>query len=312
MTVTDNRPTTAAGMVGQTELLARMRVVYEGAKLRGLTPPHTLLSGPAGHGKTTLAQIIAHDLGAPLVKINGPMLKTGAELCSELTKILPNTVLFIDEIHRLPMAVEETLYEALEDGAVSMMIGGASNARAMTIKLPPFIVIGATTMPGALPTPLRDRFGFHAAVKPYSMDEIAQIVANKWAREALIQDGAAAIVVAGRSKLVPRRAIHLADRVADWCAVHHYIVDGISAGQALDSFGISANGLDEIDLRIIGVLVRSGKPVGLSNLAQALDVDVKTIEQEHEGALVRMGYIMRSSSGRIATPAAHELIRSQA
>lgn len=305
------RPSALSQIVGQTDLVRRLRTIFAGSAARGVKAPHVLLSGPAGHGKTTLARIIAEELGAELVVTSGPMLRKVEQLAALVIGAKPNTVLFIDEIHRLPIAVEEALYEALEDGTLSI-ITGSSEARAVTIKLPTIYVVGATTAPGALPTPFRDRFGAQLSVQPYSLDELTTIVEREWARIGLqTGSGDPARIVAERCKGVPRLALHLAQRVADYAATEAIDVVGRATSvAAMECFGIGERGLDEIDYRILRALVQHRTAMGLEQLAQMIDLDAKSIERDHERGLVRAGLVARTSSGRLALPAAHELVAS--
>jgi len=306
------RPATIAEIVGQTELVSRLRLVMAGSIRRGVKAPHVLLSGPAGHGKTSLAGVIAHELGVEMTTTSGPALRRVGDIAGLLCSLEDGAVLFIDEIHRLPTVVEEALYEALEDGRLSMTAGVGAAARAISLELPPFVLVGATTKPGALSAPLRDRFGFHGTVAPYSVSELATIAGRAWMRAGVPFDPQAATVLAERSKGVPRVALHLAERVMDVAALRREPVSPSLVATALTAFGIGADGLDEIDLRILGALTTlfAGRAVGLDNLAQALDLDAKTIEAEHEGALVRAGLVLRTASGRLATPRAYDVVKA--
>lgn len=314
-TTTAERPGTLDEMVGQTETVARIRIAIGGARARGVRAPHLLLSGPAGHGKTTLARIVAQETDGPLVEAPGPTLRRAGDVAGILTAAEPNTVLFIDEIHRLPAIVEEILYEAMEDGSISVTVGSGPSARAVTLHLPPFVLVGATTRPGSLSAPLRDRFGLNLTMAPYTDEELSLIVARAWDRNGALYTDEACSAVGERSKGVPRLAIHLAQRVLDVAALAGTETIGADlATQALEAFGVGEGGIDETDLRILEALVItfSGQPAGLANLAQALDLDVSTIQEQHEGALVRAGLMVRTHSGRMATPRAHALVRGEA
>ena len=314
MTTTLDRPAELADVIGQTETIARMRIAVGGALTRGTKVPHILLSGPAGHGKTTLARIVAHETGGDLIVVSGPMLAKKGDLAGIFCGAEYGAVIFIDEIHALAMPVAECLYEALEDGTLSIISGSGPNARAMTIDLPDVTVVGATTRPGALSTPLRDRFGLHLTMQPYTDAELARIVGRAWERAGVTYTPAAAAVVGARAKGVPRLALHLGQRVLDCAALAGEPVDDRLALRAMEAFGIGAGGIDEIDARILDALVNTfgGAAVGLDALAAALDLDVKTIQVEHEPALTRAGLLMRTASGRIATPAAHAMVRGSA
>ena len=306
-TDTLDRPETLDDMVGQAETINRLRIAMQGAAARQVKPPHVLLSGPPGHGKTTLARIVAREVGGTLVNATGPTLRKAGDLAGIVATMDGPSVLFIDEIHRLPTVVEEMLYEVLEDGTLTIVAGSGPSAKSVTLRLPPLLVVGATTAPGKLTTPLRDRFGLSLAVQPYSDDEIRQIVERSWSHALVDCAPGSAQVVAERSKGVPRLALHLAARVLDVAAIESTTVTPRLAERALEAFGVGRGGLDEVDCRIIHALTRTfaGRAVGLNALAQALDVDTTTIQNEHEPALVRAGLIVRTPAGRQATELAY-------
>jgi Holliday junction DNA helicase RuvB len=301
-------------MIGQTETIARLRIAIHGSRKRGVKPPHVLLSGPAGHGKTTMAKTIAQETGGKLEEISGPMLREVGKLPAILTSLDAGAIFFIDEIHRMPMACEETLYQALEDGTVSTVVGGAGNARTITLPLEPFTVVGATTKPGAMSTPFRDRFGLHLTVQPYTEGEIARIVERSWNHAQVHYSEGAPIVVAERAKGVPRLAVNLAARALDCQALEGGTLTPELVIRSMRAFGVNDEGLEEMDYRILDALVTTfaGRPVGLDNLAQALDTDKATIQEQHEGPLVRMGFVVRTPSGRMATEKAHAWIKGKA
>ncbi len=306
------RPEDLAEFIGQKALTDRLRTVIRGARARGTAIPHILLSGPPGMGKTTLARIVAAEAGTTLAVTSGAALKRPADVVGVLLGAEGPQVVFVDEIHRLGARVEETLYEALEDGTVSVVIGKGAEARLLTFSVPPFVCVGATTLPGMLSAPLRDRFGFHGVMAPYSERELAQMAQRAWTLAGVSAPITAAAVVADRCKGVPRTALHLAERVLDVTALSGEPITAETARAALDSFGVHEHGLDEVDWAILRALtgIFAGRAVGLEALAQALNMDPSTIEREHEGELVRAGYMTRTASGRMAMPDAYTVVRS--
>lgn len=310
LTSVRDRPARLDDMVGQDNLLNQLRMVCAGSQLRGTPMPHVLLAGPAGHGKTTISQIIATELGAEMIAASGMTLRKVMDLVSLLMKAAGPTVLFIDEIHAMPHWTMEVLYQAMEDGEVSTVIGTAEDSMAYTHKLEDFVVVGATTRPGTLTVPFRQRFGFHGVVEAYSEDELATIVGRAWDRVGWMYSDLEPVELARRCKGVPRRALHLAERVLDYTVVqgNEKIGDG-DVDRALTLFGIDDLGLDKDDHRILDALCNAfgGRTVGLETLAQFLDMDSKTVAEQHEPFLCQKGYMSRTKSGRMALPAAYEL-----
>jgi Holliday junction DNA helicase RuvB len=311
-----DRPRSIDDIVGQSAVVAQLRVVCAGARLRGVPMSHLLLSGPAGCGKTSLAGVVANELGAHLETTTGMMLYEARDLVGLLLKLPPGPcVLFIDEVHALTRPTAELLYEVLEDRSLSTIVGSGMEATAYHHPLPDLTIIGATTRPGLLTTPFRDRFGAHFVLEPYSEGELAEIVHRAWMRVGVVHGPDEPLEVARRCKGVPRRALHLAERTLDYCAVNE--AEGVPVGAVADAlavFGIDELGLDETDFRILTALTKdhAGKAVGLSALAQFLDIDERTLELEYEPWLVRAGYLTRTRQGRLAMPAAYDVVREGA
>lgn len=311
------RPTELADFVGQERVRSQLGLVLEAARRRGRTADHVLLSGPPGLGKTTLAGIIATELQAPLRITSGPALQHAGDVAAVLSSLQPGEVLFLDEIHRTARPAEEMLYLAMEDFRVDVVVGKGPGATAIPLEIAPFTLVGATTRAGLLPSPLRDRFGFTAHLDFYDPADLVTILQRSAQLLAvdLRPDGAAEI--AGRCRGTPRIANRLLRRVRDWAQVHgDGVVDQASASAALELFEVDALGLDRIDRAVLDVLVRrfGGGPVGLSTLAVAVGEEPETIETVAEPFLVRLGLIVRTPRGRVATPAAwsHVGVRPEA
>jgi len=298
------RPGSLADFVGQRELVGHLEIVLGSARARHQSSDHLLFAGPPGLGKTSLASIVAHEMGTGLRVTSGPVLARPGDLVALLTDLQEGEVLFIDEIHRLPRAVEEVLYPAMEDRRLDVMIGRGPSARSIRLDLPHFTLVGATTRTGLVAAPLRDRFGFVGQLDLYERDELRQIVT----RSARLLDvelrGDAAGVIAQRSRGTPRIANRLLRRVRDVASVGgHASVDDVLAAQALDLFGVDAHGLDKIDRRILGLLCGQFAlvPVGLTTLSHACGEEPATIEDAYEPYLLREGFLIRTPRGRIAT-----------
>lgn len=301
------RPTQLAEFVGQDRVKSQLGLVLEAARRRGRTADHVLLSGPPGLGKTTLAGIIAAELQAPMRITSGPALQHAGDVAAVLSSLQPGEVLFLDEIHRTSRPAEEMLYLAMEDFRVDVVVGKGPGATAIPLEIAPFTLVGATTRAGLLPSPLRDRFGFTAHLDFYDPVDLETILRRSAALLAvdLRDDGAAEI--AGRCRGTPRIANRLLRRVRDWAQVHgDGVVDQASASAALELYEVDALGLDRIDRSVLDVLIRrfGGGPVGLSTLAVAVAEEPETIETVAEPFLVRLGLIVRTPRGRVATPAA--------
>ena len=301
------RPRRLEEFVGQPRLKEQLELVLDGAKGRGASADHVLLSGPPGLGKTSLAGIIATEMQADLRMTSGPALERPGDLAAILTNLEAGDVLFIDEIHRLPRAVEEILYPAMEDFSLDIVVGKGPGARAIRLPLPAFTLVGATTRTGLITSPLRDRFGFAARLDYYGADELADILrrSSDILGMTLHHDGAREI--AGRSRGTPRIANRLLKRVRDYAEVR---ADGIAttavARAALDVFEVDGRGLDKLDRSVLSALCRDfgGGPVGLTTLAVAVGEESDTVEDVVEPFLIQQGLLARTPRGRVATPAA--------
>lgn len=298
------RPRRIDEFVGQTELKERLAILIEAASSRGEPVDHLLFSGPPGLGKTSLASIVATEMGASFRSTSGPALDRPGDLAAVITNLDAGDVLFIDEIHRLPRQVEEVLYPAMEDGQLDIVVGKGPAARSIKIDLPDFTLIGATTRVGRVAPPLRDRFGYVARLDYYSADDLAAIVVRSAGLldTAVTEEGSR--VIARRSRGTPRIANRLLRRVRDYASVRaDDVVDDATANTALQVFEVDDLGLDKVDRAILGAIVSKfgGGPVGLSTLAIAVGEDPETVEDAYEPFLILEGLIQRTPRGRIAT-----------
>lgn len=312
---TSLRPQKLADFAGQPELTRDLGVVLKAAKGRDQLPDHLLFSGPPGLGKTTLSQIIAHELELPLIVTSGPAITKAGDIAALLSGLTRPTVLFIDEIHRLDPKAEEMLYSAMEDGRIDIMIGEGKTAMAVPLHLQPFVLVAATTQSGLLSAPLRDRFGFVGRLKLYSDEDLAGIVLRSAKLMELDVDEDGALTISSRSRGTPRVANKWLRRVRDWAQVHeHAHVDEKVATDALESFGVDALGLDALGREILLALINQfkGGPVGVNTLAAAVDEAPGTIEGVYEPYLMRKGLIARTPRGRVATVGAYEHLNLQA
>jgi Holliday junction DNA helicase RuvB len=303
------RPRRLSDFVGQDALREQFAVAIEAALARGDALDHLLLAGPPGLGKTSLAQIVACELEVPFVQTAGPALERKGDIAAFLTALEPRSVFFVDEIHRLPRTLEETFYPAMEDRRLPITVGQGAGARVVTLDLPPFTLVGATTRSGLLTTPLRDRFGIQTRLEPYSVADLTTIVKRSASiLEISIEDqGAGAI--AGRSRGTPRVANRLLKRVRDYAEVRvGGVVTAEVAHDALQMLEVDELGLDRLDREILGAICLKfqGGPVGLSTLAVTVGEEQDTIEEVYEPYLLQQGLIKRTARGRVGTAAAFE------
>jgi Holliday junction DNA helicase RuvB len=303
------RPSRLEEFVGQEAVKSQLAVSLEAAQARGEALDHVLLAGPPGLGKTSLAQIVAAELGVPFVQTAGPALERKGDVAAFLTALEPRSVFFVDEVHRLPRALEETFYPAMEDRKLPITVGQGAGARVVTLDLPPFTLVGATTRAGLLTTPLRDRFGLQHRLEHYGPEELGRIVLRSAAiLEAEIDDAGAA-AIAQRSRGTPRVANRLLKRVRDFAQVRasaRITVDVADA--ALDLLEVDGAGLDRLDREILRAVCEkfAGGPVGLSTLAVAVGEEPDTIEDVYEPYLLQSGLLQRTPRGRAATARAWE------
>ena len=303
------RPLVLDEYIGQSEVKENIHVFIEAAKMRNETLDHVLLYGPPGLGKTTLAYIIAREMGVNIKTASGPSIEKSGDLAAILSTLEPGDVLFIDEIHRMPRYIEEILYPAMEDFTLDIIIGSEGNSRNIKIDLPPFTLVGATTRAGDLSSPLRDRFGIVSKLKFYTDDELSAIV--KRTSRVLKMDitDEAALELAKRSRGTPRIANRLFKRVRDFALVDKKeVIDLEVMKKALDRLKVDKGGLDEADHQLLRAIIErfNGGPVGIEALASSIGEEVSTIEDVMEPYLLQEGYLKRTSRGRCVTPKAYE------
>ncbi|MRN55844.1 Holliday junction branch migration DNA helicase RuvB [Paenibacillus monticola] len=302
------RPRYLAEYIGQTQVKENLKIYIEAAKMRSEALDHVLLYGPPGLGKTTLANIIANELGVSLRTTSGPAIERPGDLAALLTNLQEGDVLFIDEIHRLHRTVEEVMYPAMEDFALDIMIGKGPSARSVRLDLPPFTLIGATTRAGMLSAPLRDRFGVVSRLEFYTMDELSFIVSRNADLLGIEIVGDAAEEIALRARGTPRIANRLLKRVRDFAQVRG---DGIITpeitSEALKLLQVDPRGLDSIDHKMLHSMITGfrGGPVGLDTIAATIGEESQTIEDVYEPYLLQIGFLQRTPRGRIVTPAGY-------
>ncbi|EIW89442.1 Holliday junction DNA helicase RuvB [Alishewanella agri BL06] len=302
------RPKSLADYTGQQHVREQMAIFIEAARGRGDPLDHLLIFGPPGLGKTTLAMIVANEMGVNIKTTSGPVLEKAGDLAALLTNLEQNDVLFIDEIHRLSPVVEEILYPAMEDYQLDIMIGEGPAARSIKLDLPPFTLVGATTRAGALTSPLRDRFGIVQRLEFYKVEELSQIIQRSAHYLNMQLDVAGATEIARRSRGTPRIANRLLRRVRDYAQVKSNGIVSIEvASAALKMVDVDAEGFDYMDRKLLTAIIDSfmGGPVGLDNLAAAIGEEKETIEDVIEPFLIQQGFIQRTPRGRIATARAY-------
>ena len=303
------RPESIVEYIGQSDVKDNIKVFIEAAKMRNEVLDHVLLYGPPGLGKTTLAYIIAHELGSNLKTASGPSIEKSGDLAAILSSLEKGDVLFIDEIHRMPRFIEEILYPAMEDFTLDIIVGTEGNTRNIKIDLPPFTLVGATTRAGDLSAPLRDRFGIISKLQYYTVEELTQIIKRTAKVLGVGIEDDAAVELASRSRGTPRIANRLFKRVRDFALVKgDGNIDKDIINIALDRLKVDNMGLDETDHELLLAIIKkfNGGPVGVEAVASAIGEEVTTIEDVYEPYLLQTGLLKRTSRGRVVTPKAYE------
>jgi Holliday junction DNA helicase RuvB len=302
------RPTNWDDYIGQEKIKKNLRIIIDAAKKRGESSDHLLFYGQAGLGKTTLAHLVAHDLEANLKITTGPALEKMGDLAAVLSNLEDRDVLFIDEIHRLNKSIEEVLYPAMESRKLHIIVGKGPGARTVSLDLPPFTIIAATTKPHLVSGPLRSRFGASFKLDFYELEDIKRIIARSAETLSLTIDPTAIHELALASRATPRVANRLLKRVRDYAEVHdHALIDKEVIRKTLEVLDIDSIGLEPMDRRLIEVIITTfnGGPVGVNSLAAALNDDVGNIEDVYEPFLISLGFLVRTASGRVVTDAAY-------
>lgn len=305
------RPEVIDEYIGQTDVKENIKIFIEAAKMRGEALDHVLLYGPPGLGKTTLAYIIANEMGTNIKTASGPSIEKAGDLAAVLSSLEPGDVLFIDEIHRMPRFIEEILYPAMEDFTLDIIVGGDGNSRNIKIDLPPFTLVGATTRAGDLSSPLRDRFGIVSKLQFYNQEELTQIIKRSARVLDVSIDDDAAEELASRSRGTPRIANRLLKRVRDFALVEGKgVIDKKITDSALSRLKIDKIGLDDIDHALLSAIITkfNGGPVGVDAISSAIGEEVSTIEDVCEPYLLQMGLLKRTNRGRVVTKQGYDIL----
>ena len=306
------RPDSIDEYIGQTDVKENIKVFIDAAKMRNETLDHVLLYGPPGLGKTTLANIIANELGSNLKTASGPSIEKSGDLAAVLSTLEPGDVLFIDEIHRMPRYIEEILYPAMEDFTLDIIVGSDSSTRNIKIDLPPFTLVGATTRAGDLTSPLRDRFGIISKLQYYTVDELIQIIKRTSRVLDVPIEDEGALELAKRSRGTPRIANRLFKRVRDFALVKgNGVINKDIVQLALGRLKVDELGLDETDFQLLKAIIEkfNGGPVGIESIASSIGEEVTTIEDVYEPYLLQTGLLKRTARGRVATQRAYEHLK---